>query len=410
MTTARSRGTKLLRFVFNVLLATICGFSVGATAEMLLVTMLPGTGRVTRDFMVYWATGQELAHHVNPYDARSLLVLEHGLAVKPDEFATFMRNPPFALPLTYPLGFMSYQAASIVWSVLLMCALGASVYLVWVQHGKPKNRRHLIGYTFGPALVCLICGQVAILALLGLVLFLRWHRTRPFLAGMSLWLCILKPHLFVPFGLVLLLWIFFNRSYRLLAGTAFAVAASCGLTLLIDARAWPQYVEMVRTSGIDRDFILCPSFLLRYWISPRTVWISYVPVAIASVWAVRYYIQRRKSWDWIEHGSPLMLVSILTAPYSWLYDQALAIPAMLHGAFTTKSRALVVSLALLSSLIGIALFCNYWKSSAVYLWTLWASPAWLAWYFFATHHGRKSEVASSTRELQASIAAPDLQS
>ena len=49
--------------------------------------------------------------------------------------------------------------------------------------------------------------------LLGLVLFLRLHRSSPFLAGVSLWLCLLKPHLFVPFGIVLIVWAIVTRSY-----------------------------------------------------------------------------------------------------------------------------------------------------------------------------------------------------
>jgi hypothetical protein len=83
-----------------------------------------------------------------------------------------------------------------------------------------------LGYSFAPALVCLIVGQTSLFALLGLVLFLRLHRTRPFLAGVSLWLCALKPHLFLAFGVVLLAWIIVSRCYRILLGAASAMAAA----------------------------------------------------------------------------------------------------------------------------------------------------------------------------------------
>jgi hypothetical protein len=79
------------------------------------------------------------------------------------------------------------------------------------------------------------------------VLFLRLHRTRPFLAGVSLWLCMIKPHLFLPFGVVPLAWIVVTRSYKVLAGTVVALAASCALVYLVDPTAFSQYLQMIRT-------------------------------------------------------------------------------------------------------------------------------------------------------------------
>ena len=78
-----------------------------------------------------------------------------------------------------------------------------------------------------------------------------------------------------------------------------------------------------------------------------------------------------------------MLVSILVTPYSWLYDQVLVIPALLDGAFATRSRTMLAVLAFLSALIEMALLCIAWKPSALYIWTLWSAPAWLIWYLAA---------------------------
>jgi hypothetical protein len=296
----------------------------------------------------------------------------------------YMRNPPWTLPLVFPLGYFSLQIGSALWSLFMVACLVASVYLLWAMHGRPKGKRQLLGYTFGPAFICLITGQITVLALLGLVLFLRWNRSRPFMAGMALWLCALKPHLFLPFGVVLLIWIFVARTYRLMAGAAFALAASCGLIVAIDPMAFAQYSRMVRTSGMDRDYIPCLSTLLRTWISPNTLWIVFVPPAVACVWAICYFWPRRRTWDWSRDGSPLMLVSVMMAPYTWLFDQVLVIPAILEGAYRTRSQVLLAALAFLSALVQIALFANILKPSAVYLWTLWSAPAWLVWYLFAT--------------------------
>jgi len=155
----------------------------------------------SRDYVVFWATGQQLAHHGNPYSAADLLRLERGAGLSTRYTVMYMRNLPAALPLVYPLGLLGLRAGSIVWTIALLGCLAGSVYILWVMHGRQNNHRHWLGYSFGPALICAIMGQTSLFALLGLTLFLRLHRTRPFLAGASLWLCMLKPHLFLPFGM-----------------------------------------------------------------------------------------------------------------------------------------------------------------------------------------------------------------
>jgi hypothetical protein len=85
----------------------------------------------------------------------------------------------------------------------------------------------------------------------------------------------------------------------------------------------------------------------------------------------------------MKHGSLLMLVSLVTAPYSWIYDAGVAIPALLQGAYATRSRIMLAVLALLSALVEIALLGDAVKPSAIYLWTLWTAPAWLVWYLLA---------------------------
>jgi hypothetical protein len=373
----------ILRSIAKILIATVCGVAAGVTVQVFLVTLFSGPVLGSRDFVVYWATGQQLAHHANPYDGAALLRIERAAGLPKENGAMFMRNPPTALPLAYPLGFLGLRTASMLWSLLLLACLAGSVRILWVMHGRPKNRRVLLGYSFGPALICLINGQASLFVLLGLVLFLRLHRARPFLAGVSLWLCALKPHLFLPFGVVLLAWIAVTRSYRLLAGASVAIAASCAATYAIDPHSWAEYLQMARTSGMQSDFIPCLSFYLRLWINPNAMWLQYLPAVLGCIWALYYFWPRRRAWDWMNQGSPLMLVSILAAPYSWLYDQVLVIPALLQGAFLTRSWNMLATLAVLSALVEGALFGNIIKPSAVYLWTTWTAPAWLVWYLLA---------------------------
>ena len=146
-----------------------------------------------------------IVHHANPYDGSAVLQIERSVGFSAQSQVLLMRNPPSALCLVIPLGFFGLRAGALLWSLLLLAAMVLSVHMLWRLQGRPCNKLHYLAYSFAPALLCILGGQTAIFALLGLVLFLRFHQGRPFVAGLSLWLCALKPHLFLPFVMVLLL-------------------------------------------------------------------------------------------------------------------------------------------------------------------------------------------------------------
>src|SRR5260370_5141285 len=190
-----------------------------------------------------------------------------------------MANPPWALPVVLPLGFLSPRAGYLLWMLSSIACLVASVRIVWALHGRPTTQWNILGYTFAPALLCLLAGQVTVYVLFRLVLFLRWHRSRPFTAGVSLWLCLLKPHLFLPFGIVLLAWIILNRSYKVLAGTAVALGVSMAITLVLDPQVWAHYFGMMSTTHLDQANVPCLSILLRRQVLRITLWLQWLPVA-----------------------------------------------------------------------------------------------------------------------------------
>jgi hypothetical protein len=376
-----SLGQKL-RVIAEFLVVSVCVLAFAFTALGICAAVVERNTAGMRDFVEYWASGQQLAHHADPYDRKAILAIERSVGYPPGSPALVMPNPPTALPLVYPLGFLGPQSGELLWTLLLLACLVASVRMVWRMHGSPRGDLQILGYTFGPALACMAAGQMSLFVLLGLVLFLRLHQSRPFLAGASLWLCALKPHLFLPFGVVLLAWMVASKCYKVLFGAAGAFAVSTAIAFVLDPLAWTQYSQMMRAMRVDKLPIPCLSNLFRRSISPDTMWLQYLPVAIGCIWAILYFRRHRESWDWMAHGSPLMLVSVLVAPYSWFIDQAILIPALLHGVLLTRSRGLLAALALASAVIEIGPLRGLpVLQSLFYLWT---APAWLAWYLAAT--------------------------
>lgn len=370
-------------------IAIVTGFGCGLTVLYLLAIPLFGRTTAVRDFVSFWATGHQLVHRGNPYDCDAIAALEHSAGLNPGALL-MMRNPPWAFALILPLGFLGLHVACAVWLLLLVSCQLLSVHWIREMHGSPPNHTHWLGLGFTPALISFVMGQTSLFMLFGLVLFLRLHRSRPFWAGAALWFCALKPQLFLPFGVVLLAWVVFTRSYRLLAGAVTALSLTTFISYLVCPTAWTGYIHLMRSPAVENDFIPCLSYMLRHWLWPHAVWLQYMPAAFACIWALIYFWRRRAAWDWVADSSPLMLVSLLTAPYAWFYDQCLAIPALLHAGYLTSKRWMLTILALVILVLYIAMF-KIMILSAFYLWTM---PVWLAWYLFARAFAGKPDVVA----------------
>jgi hypothetical protein len=379
-------------------IALAVALAIASTGLFLGVMPMMKTLAGSRDFVVYWATGQQLVHHGNPFDPQSMNQVEHstGFGAK----GTFyMRNPPWSLPLALPLGYFSARVAALPWSLMLLGILWFCARTLWKMFGRCGGHLELLAYAFPPGLICVIMGQTSLFLLLGLTLFLRLYRTRAFWAGAALWFCTLKPHLFLPFGLVLLVWIVVSRHWRVLLGFVTAMAASCAATELIDPAAWSQYAHWAANSGISNEYIPCVAVELRNLIDPSAKWLVFVPAVLGCLWALWYFWRHREHWDWVENGSLLMLVSLLVAPYCWIYDQSLALPALMFAAWHTTSRKLLAVLAAIFVVIELETFLAFWEAHTVYLWV---APAWLVWYLVARRSVRTEGVGAEAMLAPAS--------
>jgi hypothetical protein len=345
----------------------------------------------SHDFVSFWTAGQQIVQHANPYDGAAVLKMERAVGFPPDHSSLIMRNPPWALVLVMPLGLVGLRAATLLWTLLLLASLLASVHMLWRMHGSPKGPLHLLAYSFGPAVSCLLAGQSALFSLLGIVLFLRLHRRNPFLAGVALWLCAAKLHLFLPFWFVLFLWGLRSRSYRVFAGLGTALVASLLAAYALDHGVWSQYGQMMRTAGLEDEFIPCLGIVLRFAVHKQATWLQYLPAAAGCVWSISFYWRNRDQWDWMEHSGLLLLVSIMTAPYAWITDQALLVPAILQGIYLATTRGQLAILALAGAVLEIQMMAGVTMHSILVLWT---TVFWISWYLYVASRARSAHRGS----------------
>jgi hypothetical protein len=337
-----------------------------------------------RDFIEFWAIGQQLVHHANPYDVPAIVALERGAGLGANQPRISLSPPAVLFPML-PLGLMRPKTGMIAWFLALIGCLALSLWLLWRLNGRPDNRLHLLGFVFAPVIVCLWSGQLSIFLLTGIVLFLSLHESRPTLAGAALLPCVLKPHLFLVFALVLLLWVVYRRAFRVLAGFAGALFLSCAVTYRFDPDAWQQYFAMMRETNVMQVFIPTFGVALRFLVDRKAAGLQFVPLAAGSIWAVWYFWTRRKRWSWMDQGLILLVVSDACAPYGYFTDECILLPFVLAGLY--RAAATKRSFIPLAVIDAIAIVEVYLQVNIISPYYLWSVPAWVGWYLYATGGG-----------------------
>src|SRR6202012_4583339 len=100
----------------------------------------------------------------------------------------------------------------------------------------------------------------------------------------------------------------------------------------------------------------------------------------------------RHEGDGLRHGNVVMLVSLLVAPYCWLYDQPLALPAVMFALWQSSSRKVIAALGAIYIVLESQ---GFWATAGLRSrWYLWPALAWFVWYLVAMAKPKHVEAAS----------------
>jgi len=359
----------------------------------LFVVGLTDKNASQRDFIQYWAAGQQLIHRANPYDFDAILQLERAVGLE-GNVPKISFSPPVALFLVLPLGLVGAKTGLILWLLVQLGCLILSVRILWIVNGRAASGLEFTGIAFAPALACLMAGQLGIFFLLSISIFLLVHESHPLVAGAVLFPCSLKPHLFLTCTIVLVLWAVHRRAFRIPVGFCIAFLASCALTLSIDRHVWSEYAQMMPLVGVSRVFVPTLSVALRFLLDRNAIWLQYIPEFLACAWALWYFQSRRDRWKWIDQGLLLLLVSAVCTPYGFFFDEVVLFPAVLAALYRAEaSRRSLLPFALIAGGALCELLMGPGMTTPYYLWT---PLAWLAWYLYATRSKRVSTQEADT--------------
>ena len=345
---------------------------------------------VARDSLAYWAAGRLLIERQNPYGQGAVLQLERQSGYA-EQRPLLLRTPPWSLFMVTPLGFLNAFWSWLLWMAVTLGCLLLGMRLcrrLYAGEGIPENLLSIVGYTFAPVPACLISGQMGLVLMLGLVLFLWWEAERPFLAGAALILPFAKPHLLVLFWFALFFWVILRRKLAVAGGFLLAFATVVVIPLLLDASVFRHYREMLYTAAMQREFIPALSGVIRLIFFRQAFWVQFIPMAAGLFWGAWFFFRRRRDWSWSQHGPALLVVSVLTTPYAWLGDESVLLPAMLQAAafgyqsrnnLKIRTKIALVIFGLLNLLLLLILRSRIPFATGIYFWSS------LVWFFFYFH-------------------------
>jgi Glycosyltransferase family 87 len=359
-----------------------------------------------RDSVAYWAAARLLIHHEDPYNQTAVLQLERQQGYQQNR-PLVLRTPPWSLFAVLPMAFPTPLWAWALWVAILLFCLAIGLRLCRKLYGEniPQNAFTAVAYTFAPVLACLVSGQMGLVLMLGVILFLWWEAERPFLAGAALILPFAKPHLLSLFWLTLVLWVVLRRKSRVAFGFATAFAVATLLALVLDPQIFTHYREMLQQAAIGKEFIPALSGVVRLLFFRRFFWVQFIPMVTGTAWSL-WYLQRNWSvWDWRQHGPALLVVAVLTTPYEWLSDETVLLPAILQAlafvyavrnSLKASNKIVLIIFAVLDALLLLILRFKIPFSTGIYFWS---SLVWFSWYFYAQRLRRRTSSAKLAGSL-----------
>ncbi len=284
------------------------------------------------DFFQYWSAGRFVLAGGNPYDHAALFEFQKTLGWERDiPFITW--NPPWAIGLFLPFALLRFAPAVMLWLFVQGALIVASSMALWRELGNGRQRERsmvLLAVLFVPAFLSIIFGQISGWLLVGETLALiGLSRGRLELVGAGMVLLAVKPHFSFLLLVALLVLGLRRRPARLVAGAGIALLVTLGPPLLARPGLLGEYLVTVLNSQ-PREYVSDTLGAgLRLLVGWDHFWVQFVPLGAGLVWLGYEAVRQRASRGLPGDLVPLLaLVSALCAPYGWIFDNVVAIPAL----------------------------------------------------------------------------------
>jgi hypothetical protein len=339
------------------------------------------------DYVEYWAAGRLNVSGGNPYNPEELLPLQQQ-AGRFSGVPVMMWNPPWMMAIVMPFGAMDYALGRTIWLLCSIVIIVISSDLSWSLYGGKKQTRWIswiIGLSFIPVLDGLRVGQTGSLLLLGVVGFLYFYqRKSPWIAGAFLALLAVKPQILFIFALAVLFWVIRNRVWPILISASLVLTGALILAGLTNHSVIQQYFYALIHHPPDDWATPTIGGVLRSIFGIDFFWMQFFPTFVGIIWLCIYWNKKKHEWNWTYQAPILILVSLCSTAYGWIYDQPAALVAIISifalivgKKINRSSIVVIISYCILISIDLLLRIPQHW------LW--WFAPSILAWYLISRH-------------------------
>jgi hypothetical protein len=330
------------------------------------------------DFAFYWTAARLVLNGKSPYSPGETVDLQNRLSFA-GKGPMVMLNPPWVMPLIVPFGLLSFSLAKSFWLLIGLAIMFVSVQWLWELYGTGENRwvGWLVAGTFLPVAVVLAIGQIGPLILFGIAGYLRFEaRQEEYVAGAFLFLAALKPHLVFLVWIALLLCALCQRRWKPIAAFLGTLAIASFLAVLLDHQVFCQYAGLFGAEKFVFQETPTLGGLLRHISGFPPM--QFLPLGIAVLWFVFYWIRWRSSWVWQYRLPSLLLVSVAATSYAWFFDQVILLPSVLYATVlalrSPRRRSMAAVILYLTINCSVLFLLLNHKTTFSYSWT---ALAWL---------------------------------
>lgn len=343
---------------------------IGAIILLFPVTLPSGAGDM--DLQAYWGSAYLFAHGQDFSDYEALGEVQRNLASRTRSDTQYAWFSPIGNVVLLPFTLIPFVRVVYYWLIFNVAIFFYSSLLIWDSPDKRVWIPLVAVFSFALTLISLIFGQINSLEVLGLVLFLSLSKAnKPYLAGASLVLTTIKPHLVIITLPILFLDLLRKREWKTLTGF-FIALGFCFIILFAFYPPWIQSFWAVVTSGMntvrETPTINGLLVLLNEFTIGKLLWV--ITLISGGIW----WWLRGQNWDRRTFIDISVAVGLIVSPIGWSYDQVMLVFPILtllawsvSGQLPKQTSRIVVATLIIGNI------------TAYYLRTFTPSDVWFFW-------------------------------
>ena len=355
---------------------------------LLLAIIIPNfdPGGSGNDFIGYWTASRLFITGGNAYEENSLRSLQK--AIRPDLEVVEVWNPPWLLVILAPLGILPFDLAVRLWIFLNIFLLVVALFFTW-QMAVGSNYQKFFplvlyaGFLFGNTYDMIQIGQISSLILISLMvgIFLI-QKERDWLAGATLFLSTIKPHLVYLVFIVILIWCIRKRRWKIWGGMALTGLFSSFIVWLI----FPYWFEVYMNKIFQLPYFDLYSSTLGSFVA-AIAGINYFRYIGILLLPLAFPLSKLILKDgWLTAINLTLTISIPLSPYGYSFDHVLLLPAVTEMIAWIVRRELPIPIAWVTGvgliiIYGVLLWMNI--LALPYYWYFWTALALFFLYFVA---------------------------